>query len=124
MSLTGFRSALLVAFINSTALAAELTAPGSSREARGVWLHLSDFTADPAKGKSEVHQAVERLANANFNLVMPWVLSEYAAALTNTNYLAAAPTAAWDVLGELSREAGRRGMQIHLWYSFTYYKSP
>jgi len=121
--IAGLRFAALLTFIAS-ALAAESTSQGSSPEARGVWLHLSDFSADPGKGRSEVHQIVERLANANFNLVMPWVLSEYAAALTDTNYVAAAPTAAWDALGELSREAARRGMRIHLWYSFTYYKSP
>jgi uncharacterized lipoprotein YddW (UPF0748 family) len=64
------------------------------------------------------------LANANFNFIMPWVLSEYAAALTDTNYLSVAPAAKWDALGELARDAARRGMQVHVWYSFTYYKSP
>jgi len=94
------------------------------KEARGVWLHLTDFSTNAAQGKLEVRQAVERFAKANFNLIMPWVLSEYVAALTDTNYLSAAPTAAWDALGELVREAHQRGIQVHIWYSFTYYKSP
>lgn len=96
----------------------------SAKEARGVWMHLTDFSADAGQGKREVRQAVNRLADANFNLIMPWVVSEYAAALTDTNYLSAAPNAKWDALGEVVREAHQRGMQVHLWYSFTYYKSP
>lgn len=117
----------LIGIFLSTALlfstVQNLRAADTSKEARGVWLHLTDFSADPDEGKKQVQQVVERLANANFNLIMPWVLSEYAAALTDTNYLSAAPTAKWDSLGEVVREAHRRGIQTHIWYSFTYYKS-
>jgi len=95
-----------------------------SVEARGVWLHLSDFSADAEQGKVQVRKAVKRLADANFNLILPWVVSEYVAALTDTNYLQIAPNAKWDALGELVREAHERGLKVHLWYSFTYYKSP
>jgi uncharacterized lipoprotein YddW (UPF0748 family) len=113
--------AIFVMSCRSQAAVSESKAP---QEARGVWLHLSDFSADPGQGKREVREVVERLANANFNFIMPWVLSEYAAALTDTNYEGSAPTAKWDALGELTQAAVGRGLQVHLWYSFTYYKSP
>src|SRR5437867_1902570 len=117
-------AAILICLNSPGVVAAEATPGTSPREARGVWLHLSGFSADAVQGKREVHQMVERLAKANFNFIMPWVLSEYAAALTDTNYQSAARTAKWDALGELAREAARGGMQVHLWYSFTHYKSP
>src|SRR5689334_12257880 len=96
----------------------------ATNEARGVWLHLTDFSIDPVQGKKEVHETVQKFADANFNLIMPWVLSEYVAALSDTNYLPAAPSAKWDALGELTHEAALRKMKVEIWYSFTYYKSP
>ncbi len=117
-------SFLTAAFIFCGSCLTLLAAEPIAKETRGVWLHLTDFSSDPVEGKKEVHATVERLADANFNLIMPWVLSEYAAALTDTNYLAAAPNAKWDSLGELVREAELRKIKVHLWYSFTYYKSP
>src|SRR3954462_11815180 len=85
--------------------AAEGTKPAV--EARGVWLHLSDFSADPQQGKAEVQLLVKKLAEANFNFIMPWVLSEYIAALRDPEHEKAAPTASWDALGEVAREAAQ-----------------
>lgn len=92
-------------------------------EARGIWVHLTHFNADPIQGKAEVQAFVDRYADANFNLVLPWVLSEYMAALTDPAYQSSQPTAKWDALGELVRCAQQRHLQVHFWYSFTYYKS-
>lgn len=94
-------------------------------EIRAVWMHPeSQFSADPERGRLEVHQFVESIASANFNLILPWVRSEYVAALTDETYQKSIPIAKWDALGELIKVAHERGLQIHLWYSFTYYKSP
>lgn len=119
-----FIGRLLLACLAFTFFSPCLSAQSNPAEARGVWLHLTDFSADPVEGKKQVHEAIERFAKANFNLVMPWVLSEYVAALTDTNYLSVAPTAKWDALSEVVREAHEHGMQTHIWYSFTYYRSP
>lgn len=116
-------AAILFSIFNPNAQGAEVSSE-PMKEARGVWMHLHGFSADAGQGKKEVREAVKRLADANFNLIMPWVVSEYAAALTDTNYLSAAPNAKWDALGEVVREAHGRGMKVEIWYSFTYYKSP
>ncbi len=93
-------------------------------EARAVWMHPeSQFSSDPQKGRQEVRQFVDRIANANFNLILPWVRSEYVAALTDEDYQKSVPIAKWDALGELIKAAHEKGLAVHLWYSFTYYKS-
>ncbi len=93
-------------------------------EARGVWLHPTlNFSAAPAKGRIEVREWVNRFANANFNFLLAWVTSEYVAALTDTNYQSQVPTAKWDVVGELIGAARESGLPVHVWYSFTCYKS-
>jgi len=94
-------------------------------ETRAVWMHPEVvFSADEEQGKVEVNQFVERLANARFNLILPWVRSEYMAALTDESYQKTVPIAKWDALGELIKAAHQKGMQVHPWYSFTYYKTP
>lgn len=93
-------------------------------ETRAVYVHPENqFSTDPATGKQEIRHLVESLAQANFNLIFPWVRSEYLAALTDTSYQQKVPIAKWDALGELVRVAHEKGMQVHLWYSFTHYKS-
>ena len=93
-------------------------------EGRAVWMHPeSQFSADPDRGKEEVRLFVERIADANFNLIFPWVRSEYLAALTDEDYQKKVPIARWDALGELIKEAHEKGLEVHLWYSFTHYKS-
>ncbi len=52
--------------------------PPVPAEARGVWLHPENlFEADPAKGKEQARAIVRRLADAHFNLILPWIKSEY-----------------------------------------------
>ena len=117
-------SAFLGIFLFASAIQGLCAQEATQKEARGIWLHLTDFSDDPVEGKKQVRETIDKFAKANFNLVMPWVLSEYVAALSDTNYLPQATTAKWDSLGEVVRESHARGMQIHIWYSFTYYKSP
>lgn len=94
-------------------------------EARGIWMHPeSQFSADPQIGRQEVREWVEKVAAANFNLILPWTRSEYLAALVDAEYQRVVPIAKWDALGEIVRAASEKGIQVHLWYSFTYYKSP
>lgn len=97
----------------------------ATAEIRALWIHPeSQFNADPEMGRLEIHQFIERIANANFNLILPWVRSEYVSALTDEAYQKSIPIAKWDALGELIKAAQEKGLQVHLWYSFTYYKSP
>ncbi len=114
---------MAVAVITSAAPAGEPGPTPLKAEARGIWVHLSDFSAEPAEGAKQIHEFVNKVADANFNFVLPWVLSDYVAALTDNNYQTAFPAAKWDSLGTLIDAAGKRGMPVHIWYSFTYYKS-
>jgi uncharacterized lipoprotein YddW (UPF0748 family) len=119
--------AVLLALASGLKLPAAETAPAPApgTEARGVWMHPAlQFSTDPVVGKQQIHNAVRRLADANFNLILPWVLSEHIVALTDTNDQAAVPHAKWDALGELVLAARECGIRVHLWYSFTHYKSP
>ena len=106
--------------------AAAAQAPPQPRpEIRAVWAHPESlFPSDPEKGKTEVRRFVDRMADAHFNLILPWVRSEYVAALTDEKYRAAVPVAKWDALGELISAAHEKGIAVEVWYSFTHYKSP
>ncbi|HNR72365.1 MAG: family 10 glycosylhydrolase [Verrucomicrobia bacterium] len=97
-------------------------APAAAPEARGIWVHLTHFNPDPDRGKAEVKAFADRYADAHFNFVLPWVTSDYIAALTDPAYQTNQPTARWDALGELVRCARERHLQVHLWYSFTDYR--
>ena len=91
-------------------------------EARAVWLHLPRFDADPAKGKEQVHSTVQKLAENNFNLILPWVTSDYLVALDDAEYQKQVPNAGWDSLGVLNEEAARAGLSVDIWYAFTEYR--
>jgi uncharacterized lipoprotein YddW (UPF0748 family) len=93
-------------------------------EIRAAWLTLDAISADAARGAEEIHSLVDRLADARFNTIFVWVRSEYAVAIEEERYRQQAPTAAWDAVGELLRAAEQRGLQVHMWYSFTHYKTP
>jgi hypothetical protein len=82
------------------------------------------FDADPVKGKEQVRATVARLANARFNLVLPWIRSGYLVALNEETYRKEHPTAGWDALGVLIEEANSAGLDSHIWYSFTSYRKP
>jgi uncharacterized lipoprotein YddW (UPF0748 family) len=107
---------MLSAYVDMQSWAAE-------PELRAVWTHLQ-FDADPAKGRTEVREYVERMARANFNAILPWVTSDYLVALTDETYQKVTPNAKWDALGELIKDSQEKGLQVHIWYSFTSYKRP
>jgi len=93
-------------------------------EIRAAWLPLGNFSKDEAKGRAEAKACVDRLANAHFNTLYVWVTSEYMVALHNERYRSLTQLAEWDGVGAAIRAAADRGMECHVWYSFTYYKSP
>jgi uncharacterized lipoprotein YddW (UPF0748 family) len=96
----------------------------SSAEVRGVWIHPEgSFDADPVKGKKQIRAAVRRLADAHFNLILPWTLDGYLVALEHPEYLSSHPQARWDALGFLIEEASRVGLDTELWYAFAEYRS-
>lgn len=99
--------------------------PGSSSaEVRGVWIHPEEsFDSDPVKGKQQIRDAVRRLADAHFNLILPWTKNGYFVALDNPEYQFSHPMAKWDALGFLIEEASRSGIGVELWYAFTEYRS-
>ena len=108
--------------IGAAGLAAGASAAGA--EARAVWLHLSSlFDADPGKGKEQVRSIVQKLAESNFNLVLPWVTSDYLVALEHAQYRKGQPGAAWDSLGVLIEESARAGLSLDIWYAFTEYRN-
>lgn len=92
-------------------------------ELRGVWVETEEFPADPVKGKEEIRKTVHRLAETNVNLLLAWATSGYLVGLTNSHYANRHPTAKWDALGYLIHEAAGQGLPVHLWYSFTDYRS-
>jgi uncharacterized lipoprotein YddW (UPF0748 family) len=106
--------------------AAGLVSPAATArtEARAVWLHLPRvFDADPEKGKEQVHSTVQRLAENNFNLILPWVTSDYLVALDDAEYQKQVRNASWDSLGTLIEESARAGLSVDIWYAFTEYRN-
>jgi len=104
-------------------LAREHVAPAAEPEGRGIWWHFQEVKSDPAAGKAQIEAFVRRCALAHLNLILPWATSDYLAALTNPEYQKRFPAAKWDSLGYVIETAARAGIQVHLWYSFTYYKN-
>src|SRR5882724_4601358 len=64
------------------------------------------FDADAAKGKEQVHSTVQKLAEHNFSLVLPWVTSDCLVALDDPEYQKKNRNASWDSLG-VPRHRGR-----------------
>jgi uncharacterized lipoprotein YddW (UPF0748 family) len=97
-------------------------------EARGVWVHTEHdkygigFDADETKGKEQIRATVQKFADLHLNLVLPWTSTGYLVALENSEYQEAHPTARWDALGYLIREATKHGLAVHLWYAPTEYR--
>lgn len=92
-------------------------------ELRAAWVETEQFSADPTTGKKQIHDTVQRLADAHLNLLLAWATSGYLVGLTNSHYAKAHPTARWDALGCLVQEADAKGLPVHLWYSFTDYRA-
>jgi uncharacterized lipoprotein YddW (UPF0748 family) len=105
--------------------AAAVAAPVSKREeTRAVWIHPENlFKGSEAEGRKLVRDAVERFASTNFNLILPWVVSDFLMALEMEAYRDSHPTARWDALGVLIDESASRGIPVHIWYSFTAYRN-
>lgn len=102
------------------AASAVANSTSSSSEVRGVWIHPGRmFDVDPVKGRQQVQSAVRHLADAHFNLILPWIPAGYLVALDHTEYLAFHPSARWDALGVLIDEGARAGLAVHLWYAFS-----
>jgi uncharacterized lipoprotein YddW (UPF0748 family) len=100
-------------------------APRPAKEVRAIWIHPEQHTAaDEKEGKAQIKATVERYARANFNLLLPWTVSGYLAALDHEEYRKEHPTAKWDYLGVLIDEATKAGLDVDMWYSFTDYRDP
>jgi uncharacterized lipoprotein YddW (UPF0748 family) len=100
-------------------------APRPTKEVRAIWIHPEQhISAGEAEGKQQIKAMVERFARANFNLLLPWTVSGYLAALDHEEYRKDHPTAAWDYLGVLVEEATKLGLDVDMWYSFTDYRDP
>ncbi len=98
-------------------------APRPVKEVRAVWIHPEQHIAkDERQGRLDVKAMVDRFARANFNLLLPWTVSGYLAALDHVEYRKDHPTAAWDWLGVLVDEASKAGMDVDMWYAFTDYR--
>ena len=97
-------------------------------EIRAVFAHpgwqWTDGTAH--ERRASMIEWLDRAADANINLLLAWVESRnLAAMLGEPRYTSEYPAwdmDEWDMIGELIAEAEARGMQVHLWYSFTRYK--
>jgi uncharacterized lipoprotein YddW (UPF0748 family) len=121
----GLCAVLMLGLTAGPCVAAGVAGLQPAPEIRAVWVHMEDrFSGDPQTGRMRVQQFVARVAGAKLNLILPWVRSEYVAALDDPRYRSSCPTARWDALGELIRAANAKGIAVHPWYSFTYYKSP
>lgn len=100
-------------------------APRPAKEVRAIWIHPEQHTdADEKTGRAQIKATVDRYARANFNLILPWTVSGYLAALEHEEYRKDHPTARWDWLGYLIEEAGKAGIDVDMWYSFTDYRDP
>jgi uncharacterized lipoprotein YddW (UPF0748 family) len=100
-------------------------APKPAKEVRAIWIHPEQHTdADEKTGKAQIKAQVDRYARANFNLILPWTVSGYLAALEHEEYRKDHPTAKWDWLGYLIEESAKVGIDVDMWYSFTDYRDP
>ena len=105
------------------ALAPVARAPRPQKEVRAIWIHPEQhISVNEKEGKAQIKVMVERFARANFNLLLPWTVSGYLAALEHEEYRKDHPTAAWDYLGVLIDETTRLGLDVDMWYSFTDYR--
>src|SRR5882762_8594069 len=105
-------------------MASVARAPRPEKEVRAIWIHPEQhISAGEKEGKAQIKTMVERFAAANFNLLLPWTVSGYLAALDQESYRKSHPTAAWDYLGVLIDEAAKAGLDVDMWYSFTDYRA-
>jgi uncharacterized lipoprotein YddW (UPF0748 family) len=94
-------------------------------EIRALWVvPRLQFEAVPEIGKKQIRAFVKKIGDANFNILLVEMPSDYMAAKTDERYQKDIPVAKWDAIGELIKMSHEAGLQVHLWYSFTDYKSP
>src|ERR1051326_129643 len=68
-------------------------------EARGTWLHLPNLPADRDRGTETLHAIVQNLAESNFNLVLPWMPTDYlSAVLGDAEFRKKYPNTGWDAM--------------------------
>jgi uncharacterized lipoprotein YddW (UPF0748 family) len=86
---------------------------------RAVWVDAVRICSDdPVQGKADILQFVRRMADANFNLMLVFVTSDYVRALDPAVPASVDRRAKWDAAGQLIAAAHEHGMRVHLWYSF------
>jgi len=95
-------------------------------EDRGVWIHPERYltTRDDREGRAQVRTMVNRYVDAGFNLLLPWTVSGYLAAVEDPRLQQAHPSASWDALGVLLEEAQAQKINVDIWYSYTEYRGP
>jgi uncharacterized lipoprotein YddW (UPF0748 family) len=95
-------------------------------EDRGIWIHpeRSLTTRDAQQGRAQVRTMVSRYVDAGFNLLLPWTVSGYLAAVDEPRLRDAHPSASWDALQVLAEEADAQKINVDIWYSFTEYRGP
>lgn len=79
--------------------------------------------------RRKMQQFLNRVEETGLNTIYAWIESDGLASLLgepayadSTRYDFWNPERGWDPLGELVSGAARRGIEVHLWYSFVRYK--
>ena len=88
---------------------------------RAIWCGLPK-AKEREPGVREIAAILDRLKATGLNALFVWTESLYLAALERPDLRSADPRAAWDGLGELTKAAHGRGIQVHAWYSPWIYK--
>lgn len=111
--------------------AGESALPPGPPEVRGIYAMPLWYWNAPtaATSRAKMGQWLERAVETGLNVVHAWIESDGLASLlgepayaTHDYYDFWNPERGWDPLGELIAGAHDRGMEVHLWYSFTRYK--
>lgn len=114
----------LVSMLSLASAPAGADAKGAEKtELRAVWVETEQFSPDPATGRKQIYETVERLSGARLNMLLAWATSGFLVGLTHPRYASSHPQARWDALGHLIQEARAKNLPVHLWYSFTDYRS-
>lgn len=122
-----------VGFLEQTAGAVDTNdSVVAEKQTRPVQIHPRWYwdAGTVEESRAAMQTWLDRAARANVNVLFAWMESpEVAAALGESRYASSRAydfwdPIRWDALGELTSEAEQRGIEVHLWYSFTRYKRP
>lgn len=103
----------------------------SDPEVRGVYAHPLWYWDGHAvaTSRARMREWLDRVEETGLNVVYAWIESDGLASLLGEPEYAESPDydfwnpeRGWDPLGELVAGARDRGIEVHLWYSFTRYK--